>query len=133
MSTMLDSLMEGGGLMGKAERPAVGRAPAGTCRCTSGTTGLQQIVVERAGLAGTVPTPKTGNLTAVYTQNGNGSKVDVFQQRTVDETVRLRADGSALVRRTVRSTNHSPPYTGHRPGHPARLRRHARRRTWSST
>ena len=31
-----------------------------------------------------MPSPKVGNLTAVYTQNGNGSKLDVFQEREIE-------------------------------------------------
>ena len=72
---------------------------------------LQQLV-EKQDLAGAIPTPRSGNLTAVYTQNGNGSKLDVYQQRTVDEVIRLQPDGSATVRRTVRLDNPTPPYTG---------------------
>jgi hypothetical protein len=71
---------------------------------------LQKMVVEK-GMGGTVPVRETGNLTAVYTQNGNGNKLDVYQQRTVREVVRLREDGSAVVRRTVALENPTPPYT----------------------
>jgi hypothetical protein len=38
--------------------------------------------------------------------------VDVFQQRTIDENIKLRADGSALVSRSVTLVNQTPPYTG---------------------
>jgi hypothetical protein len=110
MSTMLDSLMTGGGLMGKAEA-VLSVAPQRHVQMYFRDDRLQRIV-ERRDLAGAVPTPKTGNLTAVYTQNGNGSKVDVFQQRTIDETVTLDKDGSATVRRTVSLNNQVPPYTG---------------------
>ena len=72
---------------------------------------LQDVVVEKK-LAGTIPERRTGNLSAVYTQNGNASKMDVFQHRTVCEVVRLRRDGSARVRRTVELENDSPRYVG---------------------
>ncbi len=62
-------------------------------------------------MAGTIPVRDTGNLSAVYTQNGNGNKLDVFQRRAVRETVRLRADGSAVVTRTVALQSPTPPYT----------------------
>ena len=62
--------------------------------------------------AGEVAAPEIGDLAAVYTQNGNGSKVDVFQHRTVRETIRLREDGSARVRRTVVIENRTPKYVG---------------------
>ncbi|HET9946118.1 MAG TPA: DUF4012 domain-containing protein, partial [Actinomycetes bacterium] len=110
MSTMLDSLMAGGGLMGKAEA-VLSVAPQRHVQMYFRDDRLQR-VVERRGLAGAVPTPKTGNLTAVYTQNGNGSKVDVFQRRTIDETVTLNKNGSATVRRSVTLDNKVPPYTG---------------------
>ncbi len=82
-----------------------------TCRPTSGIARLEKLVAGR-GLDGAVPAPKVGNLTAVYTQNGNGSKLDVYQARTVVQTVYVRPDGSALVSRTVRIGNPTPPYTG---------------------
>jgi hypothetical protein len=110
MSTMLDSLMAGGGLMGKVEA-VLSVAPQRHVQMYFRDDRLQRIV-ERRDLAGAVPTPRTGNLTAVYTQNGNGSKVDVFQKRTIDETVTLNDDGSATVRRSVTLDNQVPPYTG---------------------
>lgn len=72
---------------------------------------LQQLVEEK-DLGGVVPNPTNGNLTGVYTQNGNGSKMDVFQRRTVKEFIQLRKDGSAKVTRTVRLKNASPPFVG---------------------
>jgi hypothetical protein len=113
MSTMLSELMAGGDIRSKIT--ALNQAvPARHLQMYFRDDRLQR-VVERMKLAGAVPNPKAGNLTAVYTQNGNGSKLDVFQQRTVDETIRLREDGSALVRRTVRLDNASPPYSGDGP------------------
>jgi hypothetical protein len=71
-----------------------------------------EALVRHRGLDGSVPSPSSGDLTAVYTQNGNGSKVDVYQKRTVTQAVQLHADGSATVRRTVRIENPTPPYNG---------------------
>ncbi len=113
MSVMLDNLMAGGGLMGKVEA-LLSAAPARHLQMHFRDDRLQRLV-EKQDLAGAVPTPETGNLTAVYTQNGNGSKLDVYQQRTVDEVIRLQPDGSATVRRTVRLENPTPPYTGEGP------------------
>ncbi len=45
----------------------------------------------------------------MYTQNGNQSKVDVFQQRNQLVVVNLREDGSARVRQTLTLTNATPP------------------------
>lgn len=106
---MLSRLTEGGGLIGKAR--ALGLAiPARHLQLYFRDDRLQDLVQDK-GMGGSIPVRDTGNLTAVYTQNGNASKMDVFQQRTVRETVRLRANGSALVRRTVALENASPPYT----------------------
>jgi hypothetical protein len=46
----------------------------------------------------------------VFSQNLNGSKTDYWQHRTVDSTVRLKADGSAQVRLHISVTNGAPPY-----------------------
>ncbi|MEO7979430.1 MAG: DUF4012 domain-containing protein [Sporichthyaceae bacterium] len=109
MTVMLSRLTDGGGLIGKAR--ALGLAiPGRHLQMYFRDPKLQKVVVEK-GLGGTVPVRRTGNLSAVYTQNGNGNKMDVFQKRTVSETVKLRADGSALVRRTVHLENPTPPYT----------------------
>jgi hypothetical protein len=66
--------------------------------------------LELAGqVAGVVADPGIGDWAAVYTQNGNQSKVDVFQQRNVVVNVRLADDGSATVRQDVVLTNATPP------------------------
>ena len=108
MAAMLGKLTEGGGMIGKAR--ALGKAvPGRHLQMYFRDPALQSLVLKnRAG--GKVPAPRTGDLAAVYTQNGNGSKVDVFQHRTVQETVRLNVDGSADVRRTVRIENRTEPY-----------------------
>ncbi len=54
---------------------------------------------------GAVATPETGDHIAVYTQNGNASKTDVFQDRSVSDAIVLAADGSAMVTRTVTIRN----------------------------
>ncbi len=63
----------------------------------------------QAGVAGVVSDPGTGDWSAVYTQNGNQSKVDVFQQRNVLVTANLEADGSARVTQQLTLTNATPP------------------------
>jgi hypothetical protein len=109
MSIMLSRLTDGGGLIGKAR--ALGLAiPGRHLQMYFSDPRLQKVVVGK-GMGGTIPVRKTGNLTAVYTQNGNGNKMDVFQRRTVFEQVRLRPDGSAVVRRTVALENPTPPYS----------------------
>jgi len=110
MGVMLAKLTEGGGMIGKARALGEG-VPGRHLQMYYRDDRLQQLVEEK-NLGGLVPDPKVGNLTAVYTQNGNGSKMDVFQKRTVQETVKIRKNGSALVTRTVALKNASPPYFG---------------------
>jgi hypothetical protein len=69
---------------------------------------LQQLSLD-AGTAGYVADPKTGDWSAVYTQNGNQSKVDVFQQRNTLMQVALREDGSAGINQVITITNQTPP------------------------
>jgi hypothetical protein len=68
---------------------------------------LEQLVVD-ANAAGVVNDPGTGDWSAMYTQNGNQSKVDVFQQRNVLVRVNLGADGSAQVNQQLTITNATP-------------------------
>ncbi len=110
MTLMLAKLTEGGGMIGKAR--ALGEAVPGRHLQMYFRDADLQHLVQKEGSAGEVAAAETGDLAAVYTQNGNGSKVDVFQHRTVRETIRLREDGSARVRRTVRIENRTPPYVG---------------------
>ena len=63
----------------------------------------------RSGAGGEVADPKTGDWSAAYTQNGNQSKVDVFQQRTVVVTAKVNEDGSARVTQQLNLTNATPP------------------------
>jgi len=110
MQTMLQRLTQGGGLLGKAR--ALGAAvPGRHLQMYFRDPVLQKVVVE-AKADGRPPTAPTGDLAAVYTQNINGSKVDTYQHRTVNETFTLAADGSARVRRTVVIENRTPPYAG---------------------
>ena len=109
MGVMLNRLIEGGGLITKAR--ALGEAiPGRHLQMYFRDKALQGVLVDK-GMAGTIPVRDTGNLSAVYTQNGNGNKLDVFQRRAVRETVKLRDDGSAIVTRTVALQSPTPPYT----------------------
>ncbi len=67
-----------------------------------------QHAVEAADAAGAIAMPESGDRIAAYTTNTNGSKVDVFQQRTIAQVVRLQADGGATITRTVRVVNDVP-------------------------
>lgn len=69
---------------------------------------MQSLAME-SGAGGVVEDPRTGDWSAIYTQNGNQSKVDVFQQRNVLITAQLAEDGSARVTQQVTVTNATPP------------------------
>lgn len=110
MQTMLQRLTQGGGLIGKAR--ALGQAvPGRHLQMYFRDPALQQVVAE-AKASGQPVTRPTGDLSGVYTQNINGSKVDTYQHRTVNEIFTVAADGSATVRRTVVIENRTPPYAG---------------------
>ena len=68
---------------------------------------LEQLAID-AGAAGVVEDPESGDWAAMYTQNGNQSKVDVFQQRNQLVVVSLSDDGSARVRQQLTLTNATP-------------------------
>ena len=68
---------------------------------------LEQLAIN-AGAAGIVEPPESGDWSAMYTQNGNQSKVDVFQQRTQLVVVNLAEDGSARVSQQLTLTNATP-------------------------
>jgi Protein of unknown function (DUF4012) len=110
MSIMLSRLTNGGGLIGKV-RALGGAIPSRHLQMYFRDHRLQDLVTQQQ-LGGQVPVPSVGNLSAVYTQNTNQSKMDVFQKRTVRETVSMKADGSAVVHRTVEIANPSPPFPG---------------------
>ncbi|HBJ72258.1 MAG TPA: hypothetical protein DDY88_00735, partial [Actinobacteria bacterium] len=65
-------------------------------------------IVVKSGAGGAVVAPEQGDWSAVYTQNGNQSKVDVFQERSVVVSAMVNADGSARVTQDVILTNATP-------------------------
>ena len=67
-----------------------------------------QNVIVKSGAGGDVQSPTTGDWSAVYTQNGNQSKVDVFQERKVVVNAAVNPDGSAHVTQDVILTNATP-------------------------
>lgn len=67
---------------------------------------LQRAAVEHR-LAGAL-SPAPQDYAAVYTQNINASKVDVYQKRAIEQRVWLRPDGSAHVVRSIRLVNATP-------------------------
>src|SRR4029453_16515179 len=73
-----------------------------------------QAVLGRTGLDGAL-SPAGQDYLAVFTSNTNASRIDYFQQRTIDQRVQLGPDGSASVTRTIRVENRAPRAAGLEP------------------
>ncbi len=67
-----------------------------------------QRAVDGAGLSGRLPAADQGDAIAVFSQNQNSSKVDIFQKRDISHDVVLAADGSAKVTTTATFTYDVP-------------------------
>lgn len=103
MGAFIERLQTGGSLVANAKGLAAA-APARHLQLWFPDKTLAELVAQKH-YDGAVATPETGDHIAVYTQNGNLSKTDVFQQRSVTDAVTLAADGSAKVTRTVTIQN----------------------------
>lgn len=68
-----------------------------------------QDAVASMGLANDLTEPQ-GDYLGVFTQNLNGSKIDIYQRRRLSLDVALNADGSAANRLTATVHNDTPPY-----------------------
>jgi hypothetical protein len=126
MSIMLSRLTNGGGMLGKV-RALQTAVPGRHLQMYFRDSRLQNLITQ-IHIGGQVPLPSVGNLSAVYTQNTNASKMDIFQQRRVRETVQMLADGSAVVHRVVEIANPSPVFLG--PGKDVKLGQNTR---WSGS
>ena len=104
---LLTRILSGDDLV-KAASAIAGTAPGRHFQLYMKDPALEQLALD-AGAAGVVASPETGDWSAMYTQNGNQSKVDVFQQRNVAVTVNLEADGSARVNQQMTMVNATPP------------------------
>ncbi len=107
LDILLERLLSGNDLVAAAQAVA-STAPGRHFQVWMRSPQLEALALE-AGAAGVVDDPEVGDWSAVYTQNGNQSKVDVFQQRNVLVTVQLREDGSASVAQQMTVTNATPP------------------------
>lgn len=107
LNGMLDRLLGGEDLVNAAQA-ITSTAPGRHFQAWLRNPDLERLAM-RAGAAGQVDDPGVGDWSAVYTQNGNQSKVDVFQQRNVLVTVNMAEDGSARVTQQVTLTNATPP------------------------
>lgn len=107
LNGLLDRLLSGSDLVSAAQAIA-STAPGRHFQAWMRNPQLQRLSAE-AGASGQVDDPDTGDWSAVYTQNGNQSKVDVFQQRNVLVTAQVAEDGSARVTQQMTVTNATPP------------------------
>lgn len=108
MNAVLTRLLAPGHFVSKIQGLAAG-APGRHLQMYFRDPVLEQFAQDQH-VGGALPT--TGNLVADFTQNTNGSKVDVYQTRSTQETVTLAPDGSAQVTRAFAVTNNAPPYAG---------------------
>lgn len=106
LDVLLTRVLSGSDLVPAAQAIA-GTAPGRHFQLWMRERALQQLALD-ANAAGMVNDPKTGDWSAVFTQNGNQSKVDVFQQRNVLVRVNLAEDGSARVNQQLTITNATP-------------------------
>jgi hypothetical protein len=107
VNVLLDRLLSGNDLVAAAQAIA-STAPGRHMQVWMRSPELERLATE-SGTAGVVNDPETGDWSAVYTQNGNQSKVDVFQQRNVLVTAQVSEDGSARVTQQMTVTNATPP------------------------
>lgn len=106
LDDLLARLLSGDDLVAAAQAMA-STAPGRHVQLWMKSAPLEKLAVD-SGAAGEVNDPDTGDWSALYTQNGNQSKVDVFQQRNVLVTAQLGADGSARVTQQMTVTNATP-------------------------
>ena len=106
LDELLSRLLSGDELVSVARAVAT-TAPGRHFQVWFRNPALESVVIS-SGAGGTVFDPGIGDWSAVYTQNGNQSKVDVFQQRNVAITVQLAEDGSARVTQQMTLTNATP-------------------------
>jgi hypothetical protein len=107
LNDLLDRLLGGDDLVAAAQAIA-GTAPGRHFQVWMRSPELQRLSMQ-AGTAGVVSDPGIGDWSALYTQNGNQSKVDVFQQRNVLVSAQVAEDGSAHVTQQMTVTNATPP------------------------
>jgi hypothetical protein len=107
LDRLLNRILSGNDLVNAAQAIA-STAPGRHFQVWMKDRRLEQLALD-AGAAGVVDDPEVGDWSAMYTQNGNQSKVDVFQQRNQLVVVNLSEDGSARVRQQLTLTNATPP------------------------
>lgn len=106
LDELLTRLLSGDELVGAAQAIA-STAPGRHFQVWMENEQFEQLAID-SGASGQVMDPSTGDWSAMYTQNGNQSKVDVFQQRNVSVNVQLESDGSARVTQQMTVANATP-------------------------
>jgi hypothetical protein len=106
LDDLLTKLLSGDDLVAAAQAIA-STAPGRHLQLWMHNPALEQLALD-SGAAGAVADPGTGDWSALYSQNGNQSKVDVFQQRNVLISAQLAEDGSARVTQQMTVTNATP-------------------------
>jgi hypothetical protein len=107
LDDLLTKLLSGDDLVAAAQALA-STAPGRHLQMWMHSPELEQLALD-SGAGGEVSDPGTGDWSALYSQNGNQSKVDVFQQRNVVVSAQVAADGSARVTQQMTVTNATPP------------------------
>ena len=113
IDAVIPRLTQGGGLVGKLR--TIGSALPGRHLQLYFRDQQLQSYVQDKGIAGALAVRPAGDYAAAFTQNTNGSKVDVFQQRRLEVAADVHADGGADVVQTLSITNAVPPVTGKQP------------------
>jgi len=106
LDQLLTRILSGGDLI-NAGQAILSTTPGRHFQMFMKDTALEKLAMKSKS-AGIVSDPEIGDWSALYTQNGNQSKVDVFQQRNVLVNVNLEADGSARVTQQLTLTNATP-------------------------
>ena len=106
LDQLLTRILSGGDLI-NAGQAILSTAPGRHFQMFMKDPALEQLALQ-SNAAGVVSDPHIGDWSALYTQNGNASKVDVFQQRNVLVNVNLEADGGARVTQQLTLTNATP-------------------------
>jgi hypothetical protein len=106
LDDLLQRLLSGKDLVSAAQAMA-STAPGRHLQFWMRSPALETLAIT-SGASGAVNDPGTGDWSAAYTQNGNQSKVDVFQQRNILVTAQVADDGSARVTQQMTVTNATP-------------------------
>ena len=106
LDALLSRILSGDDLVTSA-RAIASTAPGRHFQVWTRNAGIEELA-RASGASGDVLYPGRGDWSAAYTQNGNQSKVDVFQQRNVIINAQVAEDGSARVTQQMTVTNATP-------------------------